>query len=176
MHVYLLNIFTGYAAGKHRHETGSGANILCLHKNPVYDYYLDGNQDGRGRIYGAEYEPDDGNSKDVAHNLIPDEDNDKRTPCTVCQMASHRNVLMVPGVRTCDPGWTLEYSGHLMSAKYTDKSPTEYVCVDGKAEYIPSTGGDSDQHLLYPVEGQCGSLPCPPFVNGRELTCAVCSN
>lgn len=27
----------------------------------------------------------------------------------------------------------------------------------------------------YPVEGRCGNLPCPPFVQDRELSCVVCS-
>ena len=90
-------------------------------------------------------------------------------------MPSHRNVLMVPGTNTCYPGWTLEYKGHLMSADATEKGPTEYICVDATADYIPG-GKNSNQHLLYPVEGRCGTLPCPPFVEGRELTCAVCSN
>ena len=27
----------------------------------------------------------------------------------------------------------------------------------------------------YPVEIHCGNLPCPPFTEGRELTCVVCS-
>jgi hypothetical protein len=25
------------------------------------------------------------------------------------------------------------------------------------------------------VESHCGSLPCPPYVQGYELTCAVCT-
>lgn len=30
-------------------------------------------------------------------------------------------------------------------------------------------------YLLYPVEARCGSLKCPPYTEGRELVCAVCS-
>lgn len=52
---------------------------------------------------------------------------------------------------------------------------TDYICVDNDAEYVPGTKANKDGALLYPVEGVCGSLPCKPYVNGRELTCAVCT-
>ncbi|XP_078681676.1 uncharacterized protein LOC144916423 [Branchiostoma floridae x Branchiostoma belcheri] len=51
----------------------------------------------------------------------------------------------------------------------------EYVCVDGQPETVP--GGDANQNgaLFYLVEARCGSLPCPEYVEGRELTCVVCT-
>ena len=38
-------------------------------------------------------------------------------------------------------------------------------------------GGQDNKNgaLFYPVEAVCGSLPCPRYVNGWELTCAVCT-
>ena len=62
-----------------------------------------------------------------------------------------------------------------MSARGQDKSPSEYICVDSTADIIPG-GKNFNKHLLFPVEGRCGPLQCPPYVDGRELTCAVCSN
>ena len=49
-----------------------------------------------------------------------------------------------------------------------------FVCVDHNAEPTGSRS-DNDGNLFYPVEARCGSLPCLPYVNGRELTCAVCT-
>ena len=46
---------------------------------------------------------------------------------------------------------------------------------DRNAVGYDTMSGANSQALLYPVEGQCGSLRCAPYVNNRELTCAVCS-
>ena len=80
-------------------------------------------------------------------------------------------MLMMPARNDCPSGWTEEYHGYLMSERH---SP-DFVCVDGTAEYVPGTHASKDGALLYPVEGVCGSLPCLPYVAGRELTCAVCT-
>jgi hypothetical protein len=29
--------------------------------------------------------------------------------------------------------------------------------------------------LFYPVKTQCGSLPCPPYINDKYVTCVVCT-
>jgi hypothetical protein len=34
---------------------------------------------------------------------------------------------------------------------------------------------NQDGALLYLAESSCGSLPCPPYGNAKELTCAVCT-
>ena len=62
-----------------------------------------------------------------------------------------------------------------MSGRYTHKSGTEYICIDKiKAEKTGSRA-NKDGALLYPVEAVCGSLPCGPYINGRELSCVVCT-
>ena len=38
-----------------------------------------------------------------------------------------------------------------------------------------SAGTNEDGLLFYFVEGRCGSLPCPPYDNTKELSCAVCT-
>ena len=63
-----------------------------------------------------------------------------------------------------------------MRSDYT--STTEYVCVDEDAEAIPGTSQVAEGTLLFPVESRCvtgGGLPCGPYVDGYELTCAVCT-
>ncbi len=61
-----------------------------------------------------------------------------------------------------------------MSGHYDFPGRTEFVCVDRDAE-ADYGAVDDNGASFYPVEGICGSLPCQPYVNYRELTCAVCS-
>ena len=62
-----------------------------------------------------------------------------------------------------------------MTSYHGHKKPTDFICIDEDAEYVPGTKADKNGALLYPVETKCGSLPCKPYVAGRELTCAVCT-
>ncbi|XP_035657362.1 collagen alpha-2(IX) chain-like [Branchiostoma floridae] len=95
------------------------------------------------------------------------------------------------GRTACDEGTGTEtvYSGraggpmyneagggsYLMAGYHGHSSRTEFVCMDGEAEALPGGEGDENGALFYPVESRCGSLPCPPYVEGRELTCVVCT-
>ena len=58
---------------------------------------------------------------------------------------------------------------------YTHKSSKDFICVDGDPEYVAGSGASKNGALVYSVQGQCGSLPCGPYVAGREFTCAVCT-
>ena len=82
---------------------------------------------------------------------------------------------MIPARNKCYDGWTTEYSGYLSTGYYVDAGASEYICVDGEPEVIKGGTANTDGKLLYLVEGRCGSLPCPPYINGRELTCVVCT-
>ncbi|KAH3779879.1 hypothetical protein DPMN_157687 [Dreissena polymorpha] len=82
---------------------------------------------------------------------------------------------MVPAKLTCFSGWTMEYSGYLVAGSALHEAATEYICLDGKPEMVPGKGENHNGKLMYLTEARCGSLPCPPYVNGRELTCVVCS-
>ena len=81
---------------------------------------------------------------------------------------------MIPARNQCDPGWTTEYTGYL-SAEYHGHQRTEFVCVDGEAEPIDNSIGDQNGALFYPAIAKCGSLPCLPYIENRELLCAVCT-
>ena len=81
---------------------------------------------------------------------------------------------MIPGRNICYDGWTLEYNGYLVADRH-DFHATEYVCLDLHPDTIVGGNNNDDGALFYFVEGICGSLECPPYVDGRELTCAVCS-
>ena len=52
---------------------------------------------------------------------------------------------------------------------------TQFTCVDTAFKYVPGTSANQDDYLFYFTEGRCGTLPCPPYDNSRELSCAVCT-
>ena len=75
---------------------------------------------------------------------------------------------MIPAWHHCPSGWTVQYTGYMMSDHYTHNKAT-YECVDVNAESIPgshaNTGG-----LFYYVEATCNGLPCPPYVTLHRKT------
>ena len=52
---------------------------------------------------------------------------------------------------------------------------TMYTCMDENPDYTRGTHADINGALFFFVEGVCGSLPCKPYIAGKELTCAVCT-
>jgi hypothetical protein len=75
----------------------------------------------------------------------------------------------------CPTGWTREYKGYLMAENYNFYRTT-YTCMDGNPDYSSETHANRNGALFYFVEGICsGSLPCTPYIDGQELTCAVCT-
>lgn len=79
--------------------------------------------------------------------------------------------------KSCYKGWRLEYDGYLMAGYHKHKAGTMYKCVDKDPDTAPGfkSSTNQDGYLFYAVEARCGSLNCPPYTEGRELTCAVCS-
>lgn len=69
----------------------------------------------------------------------------------------------------------MEYKGYLVSGAKTHKARTQYICMDGEPEAEESGYRNEEGTLFYSVDGVCGSLPCPPYIAGRELTCVVCT-
>ena len=99
---------------------------------------------------------------------------DHDAPCVVCLAPSRSAQLMVPAKRTCPSGWTLEYRGYLVT-DHPNHNVKDFVCLDEEPEALPGSQANQNGALFYTVEAICGSLPCPPYVNGWELTCAVCT-
>ncbi|XP_068683190.1 collagen alpha-1(VII) chain-like [Montipora foliosa] len=162
-------IYKGIIGGEHYTHSGGGSNYLCLPHNPKYDKYNDGNQVA-GYIYGTEYEVGQYNGDPFKRNL-----HDHDAPCVVCFVTSRSSMLMMPARNDCPSGWTEEYHGYLMTEYGGHTHTRDFICVDGDPEYVPGSHANKNGALLYPVEGVCGSLPCLPYVNHRELTCAVCT-
>ena len=173
-------VYSGYTAGSYYSHTGAAANYLCLSPVAQWAKYTDAVDSG-AKIYGAEYEiwntaqGKASSGADQRSNLFFGKPLvDDNVPCSVCR-SSRSSVLMVPGRNTCFKGWNLEYAGYLASGAHDQAAATEYVCLDANPETVPSGFSDQNGKLFYLVEGICGSLECPPYENGRELTCAVCS-
>ncbi|XP_074631113.1 uncharacterized protein LOC141889700 [Acropora palmata] len=162
-------VYQGIIGGELYKHHGGGSQYLCLPRIPKYDKYQNGHQ-GAGYVYGTEYEVSQYNGNPFDRNL-----HDHDAPCAVCFVKSRGSMLMMPARNDCPSGWTKEYHGYLMTADRGDKHSTEFICVDGNPEYVHGSDRNSNGALLYPVEGVCGSLPCLPYVAGRELTCAVCT-
>ncbi|KAJ8034065.1 hypothetical protein HOLleu_24487 [Holothuria leucospilota] len=103
-------------------------------------------------------------------------------PCAVCKAPSRFGQLMIPGKNSCPSAeWTLEYSGYLMSERnHPAHLRAMYICVDREMQSVGGSHGPSTSRgVIRFVESRCswggGGLPCGPYVDGYELTCAVCT-
>lgn len=96
-------------------------------------------------------------------------------PCSVCRSSVQSSVMMIPGKSSCYGGWSMQYKGDLVAGNYANAAASQYICLDEHPETL--TGGQRDENgkLFYPVKAVCGSLPCPPYQNGRYLSCVVCT-
>ena len=167
-------IYSGYAGGSSHSHMGGAASMLCLPMVPEWGAYSDKLDPVTGYIYGAEYQ----DGQDRTDKLFGHSHHDQDVPCAVCNLNSRSSVIMIPGKKSCFQGWTVEYTGYLMTGRHnheSHKSATDYYCIDGSPEDIHGGKANHNGYLLYFVESRCGSLRCPPYVEGRELTCVVCT-
>ena len=163
----LILCLLGKIGGEHYNHPRGGVNYLCLPDSPRYGRYKGGGTNG-GYVYGTEYQLNYFNP--FRRNL-----HDHDAPCAVCFASSRSSVLMMPARNDCPSGWTEEYHGYLMAEKDDHRKSSEYICVDENAEAVPGSGADRNGALLYTVETHwCRSSRCS-YVDGRELTCAVCT-
>ncbi|OWF34980.1 uncharacterized protein LOC110443506 [Mizuhopecten yessoensis] len=155
-------VYEGYAGGSHYTDQGAAAEYVCMPRNPVYEYT--DYHDYDGYIYGSEYE-----STFFGTTRVSDD-----VPCAVCRSLSP-SVLMIPGTNTCPAGWGIEYHGILASGYRGHAAASQYVCLDKNPEALPHGIRKEDGKLFYRVRSKCGSLPCPPYIDGSILSCVVCS-
>ena len=167
--IILPLLHTDIMGGEHYNHFGGGANYFCLPLNPKYNRYRNGVQGG-GYMYGTEYEVSAFVGTVFKRNI-----HDHEAPCVVCFVKSRGSMLMMPARNDCPSGWTEEYHGYLMTERNSHRHSKDFICLDGDPEYVPGSQADRNGAALFPVEGRCGSLPCLPYVEGRELTCAVCT-
>jgi len=173
-------LFKGFMAGPHWNQSGSGSNYLCLHEEPQWNSYRSSSQsrDAAGSIHGVQYELY--NSGQNQNNVFLESDSGllerKSVPCAFCYVGGRSAVAMIPARMECPDGWTKEYGGYLASdARVSGRIRSSYICLDEAPEVASSRQIHWLEGTLYPVEVQCGTLPCSSFASGRELTCVLCS-
>ena len=160
-------VYSGRAGGSYFNHTGGGSNPQCLPLDPNFLREISGTQ-FRALMYGAEYDTlTDGNSH--VHGR-----HETDVPCAVCHVSNRTAVYMVPAKYTCPTGWTREYYGYLMAERHIHHR-SQFNCMDIAFKVVPGSPANKDGLLFYFVEGRCGSLPCPPYDNTKELSCAVCT-
>ena len=94
----------------------------------------------------------------------------------MCEVDYAITSYTVFGSNECPKEYVTAYTGYTFSHHYSHTSKGQYVCVDEQPEgYDNTLGGSShSQAILYPVDLVCGSLPCPPYHQNREIMCAQC--
>ena len=160
-------LYKGYMAGKHWSTFGSGTNSLCLPEVPSWAEHIDGYQNG-AKIYGTQIEIDGTLSSKMFGSNVHNHD----MSCTMCT-SERASVAMFPGFSKCLAGWTKEYQGYLVASHPSHKGSSDFVCLD--ADFVKDRHRGNSEHVIRPVEVQCGIIPCPPYVDGREVACVVCS-
>ena len=163
-------VYSGRAGGTYFSHSGGASNPQCLPLDPNFLTPISGIQTYRASIYGAEYQTHT-DSKSHVHGH-----NDDDVPCAVCHVSNRTAVYMVPAKYTCPSGWIREYYGYLMSEWHvSSRHRTQFTCVDTLLKSVNQSSAEQNGFLFYFVEGRCGSLPCPPYDNTNELSCAVCT-
>ena len=165
-------VYKGRAGGSHYQNSGGGANRLCLPENPQYLDYQSGFQ-GTGYMHGAEYESY--GSRALGNQPFRSMHN-RNVPCAVCSVSTREMLLMIPARISCPSSWTREYYGYLVAERW-DRYRSSYDCVDKNPEAIPGNTENQDGALFYHVETTCNGLSCSSsqYVEGREITCTVCT-
>lgn len=115
-------------------------------------------------MYGGEYQ---------MHDTVGRSSHQGNVPCAVCH-ANRSAQFMLPAQYSCPTDWITEYHGYLTAARH-DLRRTQFTCVDHSFKIVNNSIANEDGLLFYTVQGRCGSLPCPPYVETKELTCAVCT-
>ncbi|KAL4229847.1 hypothetical protein ACF0H5_010239 [Mactra antiquata] len=160
-------VYKGFTAGKKWSDKGSGSDVICLPEDPSWLNYSNSNH-LRGSVYGTEINIEE------PSGVFEKKVNDQNLPCVACHIKKG-SVIMIPGRGHCYTGWNLEYKGYLMTEWHGHPGPHNHVCVDHHPDFMQGGGENNDDHILYLTISKCGSLPCPPYANDRELACVVCS-
>jgi hypothetical protein len=154
-------------AGSKYNQAGS-AEYLCLHKQPQFLRITPGVQDVRSYIYGTEYR--DNHTPAFSNMRYHD------APCAVCYTSTRATKIAIPGRTSCPPSWTREYYGYLMtSGRYADQKTLLPVSMDVNSESVPGSANYHGDSVLFFIETRCEGIPCPPYSDGAELTCVVCT-
>ena len=171
-------VYSGRAGGTYWNIQGGGAEKLCLPDQPEYlpnTANIAQAIPASPHVHGAEYEYNAGpNSNTFQRNV----------PCAVCYASARSSTLMIPAKIQCPSTWTREYYGYLSSERANEPSRvpsghyrSSFNCVDVNPEVIENSSGNGEGALFYYVLSACDTngLRCPPYEEGRILSCAVCT-
>lgn len=164
-------VYEGYIANDFYQHGGSGANMLCLTKDPTWGNFSPVNENG-ALLHATEYETSTSYGLSQFNSI-----NDREAPCAVCLVENATITLMHPGSLDCPAGWNKQYSGYLMAQHYTHRN-SEYICVDLNAEAaVNATATNNNGNLLYPTEAEAtlSAISGGKYVTDREVTCSVCT-
>ena len=160
-------VYSGRVGGSFYNHRGGGSNYQCLTLEPENEDFGPGIATG-SYMYGSEYKIFKNNPSDYQglHN--------HDVPCAVCYVSTRSAKIMIPGTYKCPSSWNEEFHGFLMSAHYSHHRAT-FECVDADAKKALAGHANANGALFYFVEPRCGSLPCPPYEQEKELSCVVCT-
>ncbi|XP_045215042.2 short-chain collagen C4-like [Mercenaria mercenaria] len=161
-------LYSGYTAGSPYDDYGGTSSVLCLPANPRYGKFKSGYS--QSFLHGAEYDSSNQALEAIFGKTIQNND----MPCAVCEVTGRSTSVMFPALQQCFDGWTLEYTGYLMSSHVGQKKSIETICVDNDPETLIGESQNSNGARFYFVEAD-GQLPEPPYFREAELTCAICS-
>lgn len=162
-------LYHGTTTGSQVNQPGS-TEYLCLHSQPQFLHTTARQQTWRGKLYGTVY---DAGAVQTAFQSI----HNHNVPCSVCYTANQNTVITIPGRILCPASWTRQYYGYLMGASqnYEAKSRTP-ICVDVDSESISGSAvTTANTARFYFYEATCSGINCPPYSDGAEVTCVVCT-
>ena len=138
--------------------------MLCLPDNPEYLNRTVDSVQNHASLTGAEF-----------HTWVARPDLiHQNAPCAVCYTPK-ATALMIPAKTVCPASWTLEYTGYL-ATKYRLQGFLEYACIDENPEFVPGEARTTGGVTLHFVEATCNQgIACPPYIAGKEVSCAVCT-
>jgi len=168
----------GYMSGGSYLSTGGGSNYLCMYDKPKFVRPVAGRQAYAGLILGVEFENVNNQYTSLFNldNLNGGALNNQDMPCVRCYVQGSTDQIMLAGIPDCgSTAYDLQYSGFLVSGAPVHVGRSSFVCLDEAPEGTTGGQGNNNNEVIYPVEIGCGSLPCNPFVDGYEATCAVCT-
>ncbi len=159
---------TGKIVSSHAAQGGS-SEYICLVDVPEFLQTTPGLQDHRTQLYGTDYEflatPP------ALGNLVR-----LNGPCSFCYAPTRNAKIILPGRISCPATWMREYYGYYMSeaifSAHKTKAP---ICIDVDAEGIPGSEAFGAASTIHFMETTCNGISCPPYTDGGEITCAVCT-
>ncbi len=160
-------LYDGFVSGSFYYQPGGMSNLLCLPNEP--DYVQTEQCQEYSTLYSTEYETHD--------QVFSRETHQYDAVCVFCLALEKNSIVMMPGKVSCPNSLQTEYSGYLMSTKYSHDHPTDAICVDGNAEVFLGSDQDTNGATLYFAVADCNHsfLPCGPYKHLVPISCAVCS-